>query len=1132
MSLVSYASLCPLMKSLTRLSLSSVFFATLVVSLSAQTYIWSGIGNGWQGQIAPTNTGTEDLYFANSLSRTIPFDTITNVNSLTFTNDNDYDLSASGPTTLTVHGGIFATSTDYNRVRFHSNITLNLPGTATTWDAGTNNVVVSGRVTGTGPLTLNVGSDLNGSGAFIYNSSTLLNNYTGSTTINSSGTGGAGTVAFWNSSPFSTGAVTITDGAFFSAHNTLTLANNFSVVSNSTNPWSIRNWDAPLTLTGTITLAANNDVLASRIAFTGLPTANNEGIDVLPGPLTRFPTIFTGNIVGGSNTLTVSGPGVTIFNFTADGSTYTGGTTVNNQGSLVFGSNASLPPTGLVNVYSTSGYAGSADVTPGHFATFLSKVALSSNGAIGVDTLPTLGTSTLADNINLTGFTTSATNGIKLGTATAAILTGTITPQVTNGGNTSNYHFGNGGGSLYVQSALANVPSFTSQVVLDDNNMVPLKLYLQGSNTYTGGTTSTGGFIIFDGLYSVPTTGSLIAYGSNTTVGASYIGYTESTTLTPAAFLAKFTAPASTWGLIGFDSHSVSSPVTISNPIDLHLFNDGVFIGTATQATITGQITPTGVTNSFNAPNTLRFTAGNGGTLTVNSPSSLTGSVSVLVGTPISTNSASFSDGTVILTGSNTYTGGTTVNPGGGITLGLGSASALGSGALTINAPSGGYVGSFGLQATSAGLTISNNIVFQTPDYVNTSATTMALTGSNNFTLAGQITSGPSSSNNTPAGISLYNANPINVTLSGDNSGYSGSIDVTNGTLFLAHNNAAGQGTVYLDSSSATVAFMAPATNPVLDGIKGAAGSLVLPNGTALTINTNNDYNNYEFGGVISGTGGAATSASLTVTQTAGTDTNLLYLYGNNTYTGGTTISGQAALGLGTSSSAGTGAITITSPQGGLVLNTGVTLTNALVFNSGGLGGLGTFAPTSVSGTGQTAGSITFGTNQKVLPGIPGNDQKVVGTLTLATNVIFGNGGTYEWVLRDASASDGYSQLQITGNLDLTSISAAGFILQLESVDGLGNDGFANLTVGQTYMLPILHTSGSIINFAANKFTFDVSNFEGGYLPASAFSVSIDGTNKTLYLNFTAVPEPSTYALMGLGLGVIALPILRRRRQG
>jgi hypothetical protein len=30
-------------------------------------------------------------------------------------------------------------------------------------------------------------------------------------------------------------------------------------------------------------------------------------------------------------------------------------------------------------------------------------------------------------------------------------------------------------------------------------------------------------------------------------------------------------------------------------------------------------------------------------------------------------------------------------------------------------------------------------------------------------------------------------------------------------------------------------------------------------------------------------------------------------------------------------------------------------------------------------------------------------------------------------------------------------------------------------------------------------------------------------------LNFASVPEPSTYALLALGLGVIALPLLRRR---
>lgn len=1075
-----------------RLALFGILFGALVGSLAAQsTYYWTDVGIGWHGQVPPPSNGTADLIFLESFNHNISLATTNNVNSLTFTNDTDYIFSGGGNYNLTANSISLApfTAGEINRVKFDTNVTLALAG-ATSWDAGYGTFIVSGAVTGTGPLTLTLTSDGNGTGSYIFNNGGAGNSYTGPTTITSVGTAnGSGTIAFWNSSPFGTGAVTITNGVYFAAHNTVTLTNAFTVTAPSGNAWALRAWDAPLTLSGPITLAAD-DFISASYSFNAFPAPNIEGSFPLPGQIHRNPIVFSGNIGdgGGNHSLTISGGGIVVL--TGTNNTYTGGTTIN--GSVVFGTNTSLPASGSIQV---NGYAGSADVTTGHFATFLASLSPGSAGSVGVDTLPGNSTSILADNINLSGFSSS----IRLGTATSATLTGTITPFG------SNYHFGGGGGTLTVQSALT---LSTYQVYMDNSmpgNVVPLKLYLQGANTYSGGTFVNDGFVIFDGASAIPASGSLTAAGT----GNSYIGYTDNVTgMTPAVFLAKFSTP-STNGIIGFDTHAGNSTVNIGTPINLTGFNNGVFLGTATSATLSGTITPT-------ADNTFRFTAGNGGTLTVNS--SLSGTA-VVIGTSALT--AAYSDGTVVLNAANSYTGGTTLSPNGGITLSLGNAGALGSGALNI-APSTGYNYNVGLQTTST-LSIANNIVFQTPDYMTNSSAQLFLTGSNNFNLLGTITSGPASSTNSPGGITLYSATPISVSLNGNNSGYSGSIDVFNGTLNLGNNNAAGLGTLNIDSASATVAFTGTAINPVLYGLKGDAGSLVLPNTTSLTINTDTTYNNYEFGGVISG----ASGASLTVA--ASTTTNVLYLSGANTYSGGTTITGYAAVALGNNSAAGTGPVTLSAPNGGLVLNSNISFTNALVFNSGVLGGLGTFSPSGVSGTGQTAGSITFGANQKVLPGIPGDSSKTPGTLTLATNVAFKDNGTYDWVLQDATVADGYSHLQITGNLDLTSIST-GFILKLETVDILGANGTPNWALAQAYSLPILQTTGTITGFSAGKFTIDPSAFAGGALLASDFTVSIDGTNKILYLNFTSVPEPSTYALMGLGLSVLVLPILRRRR--
>jgi hypothetical protein len=40
-----------------------------------------------------------------------------------------------------------------------------------------------------------------------------------------------------------------------------------------------------------------------------------------------------------------------------------------------------------------------------------------------------------------------------------------------------------------------------------------------------------------------------------------------------------------------------------------------------------------------------------------------------------------------------------------------------------------------------------------------------------------------------------------------------------------------------------------------------------------------------------------------------------------------------------------------------------------------------------------------------------------------------------------------------------------------------------------------------------------------------------DAANQKILLTFTAVPEPSTYALMGFGLAATALAAWRRRRR-
>ena len=1051
-----------------RLLLVLVGLLASVIGAHAQ-FMWTGLGGNtdvatnanWLGNVAPPNDGSADLQLGHALFHTLKLSAAYDINSIALTASDGYSITTSGAQTLTLHNGLALSSTVGSSLSLSSNLTVDLVA-AETFDAGKGSVTVNGKITQSmGPYGVTLLSSAASGGSFSFTNTGVGNTYTGNTTVGN-GTNPL-TVTFYNSSPFGTGSVSVLGGpasasaVLFSAHGTQTLANNFSLNGFV----SLRSNDAPLVFSGPVALAGNTTLISN--------TTQNSSPSL--GLASRNPIVFSGNISGASS-LTANGAGLL---FLTGSNTYTGGTIVGagTTGSLVFGSSSSTGSApALVN---SQGYAG--DATPGDFAAFLTQINNGSSGALGVDTLS--GTATFNDNINLSTFTNA---NIRIGSATSAIISAlsTITPQGTN------YQFGNGGGTLYVQSTLSGARA----VSMNNSSSSLLTLYLQGTNTYTNGTTVTNGFVVFDGASALPGSGVLKTSGA----GSSYLGYTDLVGVAPAAFLAKFDL-ANTNGIIGFDTNATTygatGTTTISGAIDLSAFTNasGVFLGTSTSAILAGALTPT-------SDNILRLTAVQGGVLTVNG--AISGATSVLIGTPSST--AAYSSGTVILNSANTYTGGTQLNAytSAGVALALGDNAALGTGALTVKSGNGGIAG---LQAAVGSLVLPNDIVL-----TNTGSTGPRLhfIGANDFTLSGNI----SSNDNTPS-LTLYNSAPINVTLTGNNAGFLGNISVTNGTLNLFNDNAAGLGTVYLGSGAA-IAFSTPA--PVLYGLNGS-GSMALPGGTNLTLDISDAItHDSNFGGVISGSGNIAV-----ITPTAPAP-NILNLSGNSVgYTGNISVSGNySVLSLG-NHSAGTGAVSLNAPGGGLILNSGATFTNPLTYNAGALGGLGTF----------NTGAITFGPGQSVMPGFGTfSTTTPVGTLTFNNNVTFANGGTYAWGVADGNVASGASQLNLTGSLTV-SATAGGFNFKVTSFDASGNPGFANLTAGTPYSLDVLHATGGIVGFNPSDFTIDNSQFLNG--TSSGFTLTQSGND--LFLNFTPVPEPSTYALLGLGLGALVLPALRRRKR-
>jgi len=264
---------------------------------------------------------------------------------------------------------------------------------------------------------------------------------------------------------------------------------------------------------------------------------------------------------------------------------------------------------------------------------------------------------------------------------------------------------------------------------------------------------------------------------------------------------------------------------------------------------------------------------------------------------------------------------------------------------------------------------------------------------------------------------------------------------------------------------------------------------------------TNNSSNTLTVTGAISGAGRSLTKAG----------SGNIRLEGVSTYSGITELTG-GTLTIGSAASiANTSAI---------ILGASTTLNVSAVS-----GGFGLGAAQTLSGSGVVSGAISVAGTLS-----PGSSPGILST----GSQTWVNGGDYNFQMLDATgtAGTGSDQISVTGALDLTSLSAAGFSINLWSLAATGPDvdGDAlnfNSSLNQSWT--ILTTTGGITGFDEADFTVNVSanNGTSGFsnaLGGGSFSVSADANN--LFLNFNAIPEPSVVLLGGMG----CLMLLRRRR--
>jgi autotransporter-associated beta strand protein len=289
-------------------------------------------------------------------------------------------------------------------------------------------------------------------------------------------------------------------------------------------------------------------------------------------------------------------------------------------------------------------------------------------------------------------------------------------------------------------------------------------------------------------------------------------------------------------------------------------------------------------------------------------------------------------------------------------------------------------------------------------------------------------------------------------------------------------------------------------------------GTLIINDGTLEIANTGR-LQSGSYADAITMNGDAATIFRYNKKDNSST----LTLSGDNTYSGNTTVSaGTLALSHASLNNI-IGNSTVINVAGGATLDV-----SAL---GGGTGGLGLAAGQTISGSGTVVGDMTIGSGSVLSPG------NSPGTLSQTGLQTWTDGGTYLWEINDRlgtkGADPGWDWIDITGTLELGSLSAGGFTIDIDSLSGASPGDALNFVELNhvpeiDYSFIIASATVGISGFDAGDFTLDDSGFNNaGWL----WSIRADTNN--IYLDVNFVPEPSSTALLGLGGLMLAL---RRRR--
>jgi fibronectin-binding autotransporter adhesin len=1064
-------------------SATSVLTLAGANTYSGNTVISAGTLQLGAADVIPDGAGKGNVSIAGTLDLNTFSETINGLSGAGIV-----DTVAGGTPTLTVGNN--------NQAGVFSGVIKNTAGTLALTKTGTNTLTLTGINTYTGATTVNGGTlKVDSPGSLAAGSAVTINSgctLTGNGTLNGSV---EGTNAYIVPGDYGTLA-TLTIGSGLTLNGGNGIACDLGTTSGSSDTIVITG-DLVLNGTDYVALYVPTGIAASNATYTIMTwTGNQTGAGTLVFPNgSNTMNGATLNINANSVTITTGDSGITTGgrNVTWFGtSSYVWDSSNTNNWkegatptSYAYGDNVIFDDNGLAASPITGTPANPGSVTVSS-STKNYTIAAPIGGSGG---LAKSGTSTLTLSVanTFTGGTTLSAGTVVISSATA-LGSGSVsvsgTSQISATGSLTYNNAISVGGSLNLQNLTTSANSATFSGVLSGSS--PINIVASGSgntqvnldftntgNTFTGNVVGPAGNANGADYFrfaSIGDGGNFTFNKSGNRGGVIYLGATD------IAFNTRQIALGTSFGGGALNGNGIPINAFQNNGTGTITFNSNLSVGAIASAGVFF------FDGSNTGTNTFAGTIGNptsGGNLSI----------------------GKWGSGKWILTGSNTYLGNTWIADG---TLlvntidmvanaqPLGKASVI---QLGQNANNGTleYIGSANsitdkqvqlgnatAAQVAAGSILNNGTGSLTFTNATFNPTIAGITATRTLTLGGTNTAAESTitgiiqDNVAGTGkIALTKAGACTWVLSGTNT-YSGDTTVSAGTLKLGSSvvipDGTGKGNVTVNGTLDLNAY-----SETVNGLSGTGTVNTVAGGTpTLTVGANGQTS--AFGGIITNTAG-----SLTLIKTG---TGTLTLSGNNSYSGGTTITG-GVLQASHNNALSTGVVTIAGTR--LVVTDGVTIGNDVVINSNtGATGRGLIensstANATVNGTITiNSGAAAGGHFASVSTGTLTVDGVVNGSGTISHRigiVKFGGGGNYN------SFSIGDGTVWVTANNGLSTnavlnVAAVGTKTGTFELNGKSQSiaGLVHNVTGSSVSIITSGSAGGVLTInipGANNYSYD-----------------------------------------------------------